>query len=88
MIRLPSTILVALAPVDLHFSFDRLVGIVRHELGADPKADTVVVFHNRRRTHVKLLWHDGSGYVVLTSDSTAPHFASHSQFRLARSRYG
>jgi len=65
MIRLPSTILVALAPVDLHFSFDRLVGIVRHELGADPKADTVVVFHNRRRTHVKLLWHDGSGYVVL-----------------------
>lgn len=65
MIRLPSTILVATAPVDLHFSFDRLVGIVRHELGADPKADTVVVFHNRRRTHVKLLWHDGSGYVVL-----------------------
>lgn len=65
MIRLPATILVALAPVDLHFSFDRLVGIVRHELGADPKADTVVVFHNRRRTHVKLLWHDGSGYVVL-----------------------
>lgn len=65
MIRLPSTILVATAPVDLHFSFDRLVAIVRHELGAEPKADTVVVFHNRRRTHVKLLWHDGGGYVVL-----------------------
>jgi transposase len=39
--------------------------LVREELGADPKADTVVVFHNRRRTHVKLLWHDGSGYVLL-----------------------
>ena len=25
----------------------------------------MVVFHNRRRTHVKLLWHDGSGYCVL-----------------------
>lgn len=64
MIRLPTTILVTTAPVNLHLSFDRLAAIVREQLGADPKADTVVVFHNRRRTHVKLLWHDGSGYVV------------------------
>jgi transposase len=65
MIRLPATILVAMEPVNLHLSFDRLASLVREELGADPKADTVVVFHNRRRTHVKLLWHDGSGYVLL-----------------------
>jgi transposase len=65
MFRLPSKILVAMMPIDLHLSFDRLAAIVRHELGAEPKADTVVVFHNRRRTHVKLLWHDGSGYRVL-----------------------
>ena len=65
MIRLPNTILVAMTPVDLHLSFDRLAAIVRNELGAEPKVDTVVVFHNRRRTHVKLLWHDRAGYVVL-----------------------
>ncbi len=65
MIRWPTTILVTTAPVNLHMSFDRLAAIVREQLGADPKADTVVVFHNRRRTHVKLLWHDGSGYVLL-----------------------
>jgi transposase len=65
VIRLPGTIFVATTPTNLHLSFDRLAGIVREELGADPKADTVVVFHNRRRTHVKLLWHDGRGYVVL-----------------------
>ena len=65
MIRLPTTILVATAPVNLHLSFDRLAAIVREQLGTDPRADTVVVFHNRRRTHVKLLWHDGSGYVLL-----------------------
>ena len=65
MIALPTRILVATAPVSLHLSFDRLSAIVRAELGADPKADTAVVFHNRRRTHVKVLWHDGRGYCVL-----------------------
>lgn len=65
MIRLPSTVYVATAPVDLHLSFDRLAGLVRERLGAEPRADTLVVFHNRRRTHVKLLWHDGTGYDVL-----------------------
>jgi transposase len=65
IIRLPKTIFVATAPVNLHLSFDRLAAIVRHELDGDPKADTLVVFHNRRRTHVKMLWHDGCGYRVL-----------------------
>lgn len=65
MVRLPKTILVATDPIDLHLSFDRLAAIVRNELGAEPKDDTVVVFHNRRRTHVKLLWHDRSGYILL-----------------------
>lgn len=64
MIALPKSIFVATAPVSLHLSFDLLAGIVRDQLGADPTAGTVVVFHNRRRTHVKLLWHDGKGYCV------------------------
>jgi transposase len=64
MIRLPDNIYLATAPVDLHWSFDRLAGLVRDVVRADPRASTVVVFHNRRRTHVKLLWHDGSGYCV------------------------
>lgn len=64
MIRWPGTILVATAPVNLHLSFDRLAGIVREHLGADPRSDTLIVFHNRARTHVKLLWHDGSGYCL------------------------
>jgi transposase len=65
VIRLPQQIFVATAPVDLHLSFDRLAGIVRDQLGADPRVETLIVFHNRRRTHVKLLWHDGSGYCIL-----------------------
>jgi transposase len=65
MIRLPATILAATTPIDLRLSFDRLAGIVREQLGADPRRDTLVIFHNRARTHVKLLWHDGTGYCLL-----------------------
>lgn len=62
---LPKQIFIAMKPVDMRLSFDRLAGIVRSELGGDPRAETLFVFHNKRRTHVKLLWHDGSGYVLL-----------------------
>jgi transposase len=64
-VKLPSAIFVATAPVNLHLSFDRLAGIVRDLLGGDPRADAMYVFHNRRSTHAKVLWHDGSGYCVL-----------------------
>jgi transposase len=65
VIRLPAAIFVATAAVDLHWSFDRLAGLVREQLGGDPRSETLFVFHNRRCTHVKLLWHDGTGYCVL-----------------------
>lgn len=65
MIRLPTTIYVATAPIDLRLSFDRLAGLVRDRLGADPRGEALYVFHNRSRTHLKLLWHDGTGYCVV-----------------------
>lgn len=65
MIRLPSTVFVATAPLDLRLSFDRLAGIVRELLGGDPRGDALYVFHNRARTHLKMLWHDGGGYCVM-----------------------
>jgi transposase len=63
-LQLPSTIWVATAPINLRLSFDRLAGIVRAELGGDPKRPLLVMFHNRRRTHAKLLWHDGHAYCL------------------------
>jgi transposase len=65
MIRLPQVIYIATEPVNLHLSFDRLAGIVRQELGADPRGEAMYVFHNRRRTHAKILLHDDSGYWIL-----------------------
>ncbi len=65
MIRLPAIIYVATAPIDLRLSFDRLAGIVRDQLGSEPRGTGLYVFHNRARTHLKMLWHDGTGYCVL-----------------------
>lgn len=62
MITLPADIYVATGPTNLHFSFDRLAGIVREQLGEEPRRPAFFVFHNRRRTHVKILSHDGGGY--------------------------
>lgn len=64
MKRLPRTLYVATEPVNMHLSFDRLAGIVRQHLGGEPRGEAAYVFHNRRRTLVKILWHDGSGYWV------------------------
>lgn len=65
MFRLPATLYVAMSPVNLHLSFDRLAGIVRAELGGDPRAEAAFIFHNRRGTHLKILWFDGTGYCIL-----------------------
>jgi len=58
-------IYVATHPVDMRLSFDRLAGIIREQLGGEPRDGTVVVFHNRRRTHAKLMWHERGGYCLL-----------------------
>lgn len=65
MMHLPPTVYIAMEPVNLHLSFDRLAGIVREHLGGDPRSEALFVFHNRRRTHIKILWHDGRGYWIL-----------------------
>ena len=64
MIRLPPNLFVATGPVDLRLSFDRLAGIVREQLGADPRGEAAFIFHNRNRTHLKVLWHDSRGYCL------------------------
>ncbi|MBK8015140.1 MAG: IS66 family insertion sequence element accessory protein TnpB [Deltaproteobacteria bacterium] len=37
---------------------------MRDALGGDPRAGHVFLFHNKRTTHVKLLWHDGRSYRI------------------------
>ena len=49
---------------DMRKSFDGLCGLVHSGLGRDPLSGDVFIFINRRRTHIKLLVWDRSGFVL------------------------
>lgn len=67
MFTLPSSvrILVATTPTDLRKSFDGLSAAVEHALGHDPLSGHLFVFFNKRRTQVRCLFWDRTGYCVL-----------------------
>ena len=54
-------IYVALEPVDMRFSFDRLSGIATEQIGYDARSGALFVFFGRRRDALKILFFDGSG---------------------------
>ena len=45
-------------------SYDGLSGLVRQGLGRDPLSGEVFIFLNRRRTMIKILVWDRSGFVI------------------------
>ena len=67
MILVPTSrpLYAAIDPVDFRRSFDVLIAIAREQLGLDALRSAVVLFFNRDRTRCKLLFHDGSGIVIL-----------------------
>jgi transposase len=60
---IPSGVLVfvALEPVDLRWSFDRLAGVALERTGYDPRSGALFIYFGKRRDAVKLLYFDGSG---------------------------
>ena len=55
---------VALSPMDMRAQFDGLAGAVRERLGGDPLSGHLFLFFNRRRTIVKAIYWDRSGYCL------------------------
>ena len=51
-------------PADMRKGFNSLSGLVRSHLKGDPLSGDVYVFVNRRRTHIKLLVWDRTGFVI------------------------
>ena len=51
-------------PVDMRKSFDGLMGLITSQLQADPSSGQFFVFINRRKTHIKIFYFDGSGYCI------------------------
>lgn len=56
-------VLVALEPVDLRWSFDRLSGVAKEHVGYDARS-ALFVFYGRRRDALKVLFFDGSGMCI------------------------
>jgi transposase len=54
-------VFVALEPVDLRYSFDRLSGLAKEQIGYDARSGALFVFFGRRRDALKILFFDGSG---------------------------
>jgi len=57
-------VFVALEPVDLRCSFDRLSGIVKEQIGYEARSGALFVFYGRRRDALKILFFDGSGMCI------------------------
>jgi len=76
MILVPTSrpLYAAVDPVDFRRSFDVLIAIAREQLGLDALRSAVVLFFNRDRTRCKLLFHDGSGIVILYKRLDRAHF--------------
>ncbi len=53
------------SPVDMRKSFDGLAGVVEAQLGADAMDGHVYCFFGKRANHMRLLWWDHDGWMLL-----------------------
>jgi len=51
-------------PTDMRKSFKGLIGLVRTKLKEVPSSGQYFVFINRRKTHMKILYFESSGYCI------------------------
>jgi transposase len=57
-------IYVALEPVDMRWSFDRLSGIALERIGYEARSGALFVFCGRRKDAMKVLFFDGTGMCI------------------------
>lgn len=57
-------VFVALTPIDMRYSFDRLAGAAKEQIGYDARGGALFVFFGKRRGAVKVLFFDGTGMCV------------------------
>ncbi len=57
-------VFVALGPVDMRYGVERLSGLVREQMGYEPRGGALFVFVGRRRQIVKVLFADATGVCV------------------------
>lgn len=68
-------IYVALEPVDMRLSFDRLSGLAHEQVGYDARCGALFIFFGRRRDALKILFFDGSGMAIFYNQPSS-HYTS------------
>ena len=58
------TVYVHIPPVDFRKSVNGLAALVQEELKLDPFSEQLYVFTSRRRDRIKILYWEGSGFVL------------------------
>lgn len=59
-----------LEPVDMRYSFDRLSGLVKEQIGYEARSGALFVFFGKRRDAIKVLFFDGSGLCVFYNNAS------------------
>ncbi len=57
-------IFLALEPVDMRWSFDRLSGAAQEAIGYDARCGALFVFYGKRKDALKILFFDGTGMAI------------------------
>jgi transposase len=67
-------IYLALEPVDMRFGYERLGGLVREKMRAEPRSKALFAFVGKRGHTMKILSWDGTGVVVISKKLDAGKF--------------
>lgn len=67
-------IYVALEPVDMRLGYERLGGVVRERMQAEPRSKALFVFVGKRGHTMKVLTWDGTGVIVVYKKLDAGKF--------------
>jgi transposase len=67
-------IYIALEPIDMRLSFDRLSGLAKEQIGYDARSGALFVFFGRRKDALKVLFFDGTGMVIFYKRLDAGRF--------------
>ena len=57
-------IYIAIEPIDMRLSFDRLSGLAKEHIGYDERSGALFVFFGRRKEALKVLFFDGTGMCI------------------------
>jgi len=58
-------VFVCKVPTDMRGAFDSLYKRAKDVIGLDPKSGHMFLFINKCRNRVKVLYHDGTGFIVM-----------------------